>query len=623
MLKYLSSLRVRLILLVLIATLPALGLTLYTGLEQRQQAAIAAQKEAMRLVRLASVSQENLIENTRGFLVALSHSLALQDQDLAGCQDVFSHLLISHFPFYAAFYVADLNGNVLCSMEEGDLPGDLATCDHYQELVKAEDFVVSKYHICRNSGKAVISMGLPLRNAQDERVGVINVSVDLAWINNLARDAQLPPGSTLTVLDREGVILAHYPNPEEWLGEKMPSGTVLDDIIEQGEGTAEAPGPDGIRRLNAFIPLIGAEGRVFVNLGLPTEVAYAEAERTMQRNVILLGVVTLLALVAALLLSEFFVLRQTQSLVKTTDQLAAGDLSARTDIPYEQGELGQLAEAFDQMAIALGERARERDRAEAAMRDYAADLERSNQELRDFTNAASHDMQEPLRKIRTFSELLESRYSDVLDERGVDYLGRMDSAAARMHDLLIQLLAYSRITTKAQPFTTVDLAETVKKTLADLDLQIEQSGATIEVGDLPTIQADATQMEQLLDNLVGNALKFQGDKEPPHIQIFGQIQGSPVGATSNPQSAVPNCQLFVVDNGIGFDEKYLERIFQPFQRLHNIGQYDGSGMGLTICRKIVERHKGSITAQSSPGNGATFIVTLPINPAEVKNGNGG
>jgi signal transduction histidine kinase len=621
--KYLSSLRVRLILLVLIATLPALVLTLFTGIEQRQQAAVAAQREAMRLVRLASVNQENLIENTRGFLVALSHSLALRDENLQGCQDVFSHLLVSHFPFYAAFYVADLNGNVLCSMEQGDLPGNLIECDHYQELVQADDFVVSRYHICRNSGKAVISMGLPLRNADDERVGVINVSVDLAWINDLARNAQLPPGSTLTVLDNQGVILAHYPDPENWLGEEVPEGTILDDILKHREGTAEALGPDGLQRLNAFIPLSGAGGRVFVNLGLPTEVAYAEANRTMRRNLILLGVVTFLALIAALLLSEFFVLRQTQSLVKTTDKLAAGDLSARTEIPYDQGELGQLAEAFDHMALALGERESERDRAEAAMLAYAADLERSNQELRDFTNAASHDMQEPLRKIRTFSELLSSRYSDSLDERGIAYLNRMDSAAERMHDLIIQLLAYSRITTKAQPFTQVDLSEVAKKTLVDLDLQIEQSKANLEVGDLPKIKADPTQMQQLLQNLISNALKFKRADETPHIQVYGEYISSQEVVPTNPHSGSPYCRIYVVDNGIGFDEKYLERIFQPFQRLHGIGEYDGSGMGLAICRKIVERHKGGITAQSSPGNGATFIITLPINPAEVDNGNGG
>ena len=191
-------------------------------------------------------------------------------------------------------------------------------------------------------------------------------------------------------------------------------------------------------------------------------------------------------------------MRRTRALLQTTQQLASGDLSARTTIPHDEGELGQLASSFDTMADSLELRALERDQAEASMREYAAELERSNRELQDFANVASHDMQEPLRKIITFSELLQTRYAADLDERGKDYLLRMDSAATHLHNLINDLLAYSRVTTRAQPFVEVNLNDVARRVLSDLDLQIEESRAQIELTPLPTLEADPTQMYQLL-----------------------------------------------------------------------------------------------------------------------------
>ncbi len=336
--------------------------------------------------------------------------------------------------------------------------------------------------------------------------------------------------------------------------------------------------------------------------------AYAEANRTLLRNLLFLGVATLMAAAAAFILTELLIMRQTRSLLQTTEQLASGDLSARTSIPHDQGELGQLAGSFDLMASALEQRKLERDRAEMAMQDYAAELERSNRELQDFANIASHDMQEPLRKILTFSELLQKRYSGVIDERGQDYLDRMDYSAHRLYDLINDLLAYSRVTTRAQPFTVVDLNEIARKVLNDLDLQIEQSGAKVNITSLTTLEADPTQMYQLLQNLVSNALKYHLPGVEPVIQITGLEAAHQTASGGNGVY-----QIQVSDNGIGFDEKYLDRIFQPFQRLHGRDEFEGTGMGLAICRKIVERHGGSITARSTPGGGTTFIIDLPTN----------
>ncbi len=229
-------------------------------------------------------------------------------------------------------------------------------------------------------------------------------------------------------------------------------------------------------------------------------------------------------------------------------------------------------------------------------------LEQSNRELESFASVASHDLQEPLRKIQTFGERLKERSAAALGPEGLDYLARMHSAATRMRRLIDDLLSFSRVTSKARPFARVDLSVVAREVLGDLEACIEQSGATVQLGELPVLEADPMQMRQLLQNLVGNALKFRREGVAPSVSLRGTAD-----ARAN------RCELVVEDNGIGFDEKYLDRIFNVFQRLHGrSSKYEGTGIGLAICRKIAERHGGTIGARSSPGNGAAFIVTLPL-----------
>ncbi len=248
-----------------------------------------------------------------------------------------------------------------------------------------------------------------------------------------------------------------------------------------------------------------------------------------------------------------------------------------------------------------------RKQAEEQIRRFNEKLQQSNRELQDFAYVASHDLQEPLRKVQAFADRLSSKYAHALEGSGLDYLERMRNAAERMQKLIQDLLTFSRVATKAQPFEPVDLDVVAREVLSDLEVAIEQSGATVELENLPVIDADPLQMRQLIQNLVGNALKFRRPETAPLIEISGAVENN-------------ECRLTVRDNGIGFDEKYLDRIFTVFQRLHGRTEYEGSGVGLAVCRKIAERHHGGITAESAPGEGAAFIVTLPhrqINTDEV------
>ncbi len=241
-----------------------------------------------------------------------------------------------------------------------------------------------------------------------------------------------------------------------------------------------------------------------------------------------------------------------------------------------------------------------------------AELKRSNEQLESFAYVASHDLQEPLRKIVAFGDRLEAKCAPALNARGRDYLDRMQTAATRMQALINGLLTFSRVTTRGQPFVRVHLGQVAREVVSDLETRIEQVNGRVEIGDLPTIDADPLQMRQLLQNLIGNALKFHREDAPPIVTVRGEIVERESGAPG-PERV---CRLTVEDNGIGFDAKHADRIFGMFQRLHGRSEYEGTGVGLAICRKIAERHGGSLTAHSVPGKGSTFTVTLPARHTE-------
>jgi signal transduction histidine kinase len=270
---------------------------------------------------------------------------------------------------------------------------------------------------------------------------------------------------------------------------------------------------------------------------------------------------------------------------------------------------GQMDEIESQIAA--------RQLAEATLQQKMEQLARSNAELEQFAYVASHDLQEPLRKIEAFGDRLKTKCSKDLSDRGVEYIDRMQNAAGRMRILIQDLLEFSRVATKSQPFSTVNLKEVVAGVLSDLETRIDETQSAIHVGELPILDADPLQMRQLFQNLLGNAMKFRRIEEPLKIEI--KSKSLQITESNGQPKGMDVCQITVTDNGIGFEQKYTDRIFRVFQRLHSRSDYDGTGIGLAVCTKIVERHSGSITAESTPGQGATFIVTLPFQQSVIGN----
>lgn len=237
--------------------------------------------------------------------------------------------------------------------------------------------------------------------------------------------------------------------------------------------------------------------------------------------------------------------------------------------------------------------------AKADLEKYASALQQSNEELEQFAYVASHDLQEPLRKIQAFGDRLLGKENENLSESGKDYLSRILNAAGRMKGLINDLLSFSRVTTQAKPFSKVDLNQLAAEVMSDIEVAIERAHAQVEIKPLPTIEADALQMRQLFQNLLSNAIKFRKEDVAPVIRVYGQ------------EGEEGYIRLYFEDNGIGFDERYVDKIFTIFQRLEG-RNYEGTGVGLAICKKIAVRHGGDIMARSRPGEGSTFIVTLPL-----------
>jgi light-regulated signal transduction histidine kinase (bacteriophytochrome) len=270
--------------------------------------------------------------------------------------------------------------------------------------------------------------------------------------------------------------------------------------------------------------------------------------------------------------------------------------------------LERLESEIDKAQVGQQKAERERElrkKEKEALKKFTAKLQKSNQDLQDFAYVASHDLQEPLRKIQAFGDRLQTTCSDLLTDKGKDYLGYMISASDRMQNLVNALLKFSRVTTKAQPFKKVDLQRIIQEVLTDLETRLEDTQGKVEVGFMPVIDADELQMHQLFQNLIGNALKFKKPDTAPMVKIDSKKAGK------------EHYILVVEDNGIGFEKKYEEKVFQVFQRLHTREQYEGSGMGLAISRKIVERHGGTIVAESVVDQGTKFVITLPIRHKEA------
>ncbi len=362
-------------LLVLFALVPALGLMIYTGAEQRRLAADRAQEDALRLARITANSQEQRIDAAHQLLKGLAEMPPIRDGDSASCSDYLTSLL-KLYPQYSVIGVADRQGDVLCRSNPLTSRTNIGSDSLVQLVFDTGDFAVGDYRIA-SSGRTVRGFGYPLLDAAGQTRRIIYTAVDLDWLNQIVAESLLPTGSTLTMTDRHGTVVARVPDPEKWLGRPLPEAPVAAAIANrQAEGTIEARGEDGIPRLYAFTSLRQEQDtHTYISIAIPVAVAYAEVNRWFVRTVLALGLVAIAALGAAWLGARLFVLRPIDALLRTTARLADGDLSARTEIHSGVTELSHLASAFDRMVLGLEQRQEDRDRAQEQTSRQAARAE--------------------------------------------------------------------------------------------------------------------------------------------------------------------------------------------------------------------------------------------------------
>jgi PAS domain S-box-containing protein len=895
--RALTGLRVRLCLLVMLAIVPAFGLILFSAASQRTNAREHAVEDALRTARLAALQQDDIIGDAEQLLSVLAHLPAVQQRDGPACGRIFAEVLL-RYPAFTNFWADEPNGNVFCSSNVLTAPYSNVSSPWFVRAITSRSFTVGEYQTGRFSGRPIISMAYPVLGEDGEIHTVLATALDLTWLSRAIAQASLPQGAVLTVIDRDGAVLAHYPGPDRQTGDTPPRAALSTAILAQGEGSAEATDAGGQRRLYGFTSFGSPSTGVYVSVGIPKSAAYAAADSDLRRNLIGLGVVALLALVAAWFGGDLAVLRRVRRLTAAANRLQDGDLSARTNLPHSEGELGRLSRAFDHMAAALQQRdeavrsserqyrtlahhipngivamfdrdlrflladgmglttlgrtsaameghtiwevlppktvevieplfravfegtagdaevpygrqmrrvvavplrdedgviiaglaitqditagkqaeaelRRQRDylqalhetnmlvlsrldldellmrmlmhagelvgaphglvylavpgedaiesrvgtgnmraslgirpqrgvgfigtvwdrgeplivndyagwpgrmnksrayeihasvavplvlgdqvvgviglshtnagarfnegdvqilqrfaetaaialenarlyraaqdelaerrRAEAALRESTEtlrrtldDLARSNRDLQQFAYVASHDLQEPLRMVSSYTQLLARRYKGKLGADADDFITYAVDGATRMQRMITDLLAYSRVSTTGKEPSPADCEEILARTLDNLRTAIDESGAVVTHDPLPVVHGDSAQLGQIFQNLIGNALKFHGDV-PPWVHVA--VEQTADGWT-----------FAVQDHGIGISPEFSDRIFVLFQRLHTRDEYPGTGIGLAICKKVIDRHGGRIWVESEPGAGSTFYFTIP------------
>ena len=375
----LPSLRYSLLLLVLLAVLPALALILSTAREQRRQATVGAEENALRLARLAATDHERLIEGARSLLIGLAQLSDVQMHNSTACSALFAEVR-QRFPLYTNIGAIRPDGHVFCAARAPHSIENVADQPFFQRALAVREFSVSGYRPDRATGKPVLTLSYPATDRGGNTWAVVFAELDLGWIAQLAEKAQLPPGTVINVTDTQGLVLARYPDPGDWAGKSVPQWPVVQEIRRaSGAGTLEAPGLEGQPRLFGFTPLFDPKlsEPVYVSVGIPRDGALADADRLLIRNLLWGGLVMLLMVVAAALVSDLLILRRVDAVVRAARRLTAGDLSARAAVRGAD-EIGVMARIFNVMAERLQARVRDEETIKEGLAERVNELDMLN-----------------------------------------------------------------------------------------------------------------------------------------------------------------------------------------------------------------------------------------------------
>jgi len=599
-----GGLRSILITLVLMAVLPALGLALYHGLAQLQQAREKAKAEAAnRALALASVQRE-IANSARQIIETLAATTVVRVIDPQGCVQLFSQLLEQSGGGVANILAVSAMGDRIA--EAVPDAGDFFPADHnplgqinfanrtwFKEVTRTGKFYAAHFTLTPQ-GRPIMLIACPARGWDGGVKAVVAACLTLDALTRRIGATPLPPGGLVGVVSPSGKLLFCQPDPHRRVGHEVAACPLSQLVIKRHEGNAEVTDSDGIPRLVGFARLVPdlLPDSPVLYVGIPLAEAYAKAQSMLRDQILWLILVGVIGLGAAWAMGSRLLIKPITALMEASEAIGRGESSTRLTESATVSELGRLGKAFNTMADELEER-------ERGLVQLTNDLRNSNRDLEQFAYVASHDLQEPLRKITSFADLLTKRYGSQFDETGQRYINYMVDGAKRMSQLISHLLAYSRIGTRGKTFAAMGLGEALDIALDNLQLTLEQTGAIVHRPEnLPTVTADVAQIGQLFQNLIGNALKYRNEAIAPEVTITAK-------------RLEDAWEIAVADNGIGIAPQHFDRVFRMFQRLHTTKEHPGSGIGLSFCKRIIERHGGRIWVESEEGKGSTFFFTLP------------
>ena len=526
-------------------------------------------------------------------------------------------------------------GEVVASSDARGLGLKVGGTPWFQAALGGANMAVSDLLEDPATGRLTFVIARGTRDEKGVLAGVAFAVIDASMLGLLSLNVEQETGGTFSLFDRQGTVV--YTNPEitlsleerRWLDKDPMIGVAL--AGRETSGTFIFP-PTGEKRIGGRVPL--REFGWIVGTSRPITDVSAPLFHTLLIDLGVMGAVV----AGSALLSGLIARRITRPAGRLREEalaIGAGNLDRRVDVRGVT-ELAELGDAFNHMAAGLKAAREDREKAQAALQEVnahleqrtaeletsnrqlqeeiaerkrvAEDLARSNKDLEQFAYVASHDLQEPLRIVSGYLQLIERRYKGKLAAEADEFIHFAVDGAARMQSLIQDLLAYSHVGTQGRRFGPTDCEKVFERAVGNLGRAVADSGATVTHDPLPTILADATQLVQVFQNLIGNAIKFHG-AEPPRIHVAARSQDSQ--------------WLFSVrDNGIGVEPQYAERIFILFQRLHARDKYAGTGIGLSVCQRIIERHGGRIWVESKPGEGSTFHFTLSSQARSDNRGTG-
>ena len=592
------SIRTRLIVLVIVICVLFLALYVYTSQRAQERASVDIQADALRVAQLQAADIDHFIADQRHLLEGLVRRPLMRIENPPTCDHIFADFT-DLFPAFANLGMSNRAGRIVCSAVSvpGAAPASVANQEFFKTMMATGLFTIGAPFIGPITGKWVLTLIQPRRDNQGQLIGGLGLPIDLARFERILATAHMPQQGVVSLIDSRGVVLMRSRDPSQWLGKDLAAHALIRTLLTTDQGAVRAYDIDGRERYIGYARVPGSGWRVY--FGVSTDLVEKRA-RTLLRSDLKLGGVILLLVLALGSYVSHSIAQPVRALARTVRGIAAGDQQQRAIVSGPQ-EIAAVAADFNVMIA-------QRRAAEQALQEAHADLEQrvvertrmlnmANQELEAFSYSVSHDLRAPLRSIEGFSQALLEDYHDRLDAVGQDYLRRVSRSCQRMNALIDDLLTLSRAASAEPHRRDCDLGALGAELIAELRGTEPGRSLTFTVAPDLRVHGDPELLRIALGNLLSNAWKFTRPTAAACIELgMTREQGREV--------------YFVRDNGVGFDMQYAERLFVPFQRLHHVDDFEGTGIGLAIVQRIIRRHGGTVWAQAQIDAGATFYFTL-------------